>query len=247
MTDEPSTPQPSGEAQASENRRPARTGVLSRAMINELLANGQLIEKGSFLPKQVQSASYDLRLGQKCYLGSEKKIIMLSKDDPILTIPPQDVAVLSTVEKLKLPLNVIGRWNIRIGLIYQGVLLVSGPQVDPGYNDHLYCVLYNFSTNDVHLRYEDHIATIDFATTTDDCEPFPGNERKVFEDYVKFIHSQPMQFKQEMDLRLQEYRDRIDRAERLIGQAFQISVATALAVAALVIAFVALLLKGVLP
>ncbi len=197
-------------------------------------------DDGSILG-QVQPASYDLRLGAKCYLGDEQKIIQLDAKNPALCIPPQDVAILSTREVLHMPRDLIGRWNIRIGLIYKGVLLVSGPQVDPGYDGQLYCVVYNFSTKAVILKKDDHIATIDFVTTTPYREhtsrPFIQS-RKRFEDYIEFIQSQPREFVDETTEKLRVMGERLERAERLVIDALAVSVATTLAIAALIIAFV---------
>lgn len=146
--------------------------VLLRDEINYYVTNHDLIDKDSFNKDNLKPASYNLTLGTDCRLGGKPKT--LSKDKRYLQIPPYEVAVVSTQEKLKLPLFLIGRWNIRVTYAYEGLLWVGGPQVDPGYEGHLYAPIYNLSNRTVILEWHKPFATIDFVRTTPftkDSEP----------------------------------------------------------------------------
>jgi len=129
-----------------------------------------------FNPDNLRPANYDLSLGEECQIGG--KPIILSDDTSFLIIPAHQVAVVSTLEKINMPRFLIARWNLRVKLVYEGLLWVGGPQVDPGYQGKLYCPLYNLSNRAVMLRYKDPIFTIDFVRTT----PFNDND----EEYLKF-------------------------------------------------------------
>jgi deoxycytidine triphosphate deaminase len=112
----------------------------------------------------LEPASYHLRLGEECRVSGENR--NLSDENPKLVIPPHELAVVSTLEKLSIPGFLIARWNLRVTEVYEGLLWVGGPQVDPGYEGHLYCPLYNLSTRQVELRFKDPLFTVDFVRTT---------------------------------------------------------------------------------
>jgi len=155
---------------------PTIQGVLLSDAIQKYIRGVGLIQREDFDKEYLQAASYDLRLGSEYY--SSGQMHNLSKDDPIMWIEPHEVVVVRTYERLNIPRYMMGRWNIRIGLLYRGIVLVSGPQVDPGFNGRLCCTLYNLSTTSMKLHFLEHIGTIDFAKTS----PFhPNQECKRFE------------------------------------------------------------------
>jgi deoxycytidine triphosphate deaminase len=126
-----------------------------------------------FSEQQLKPASYRLTVGSRCSLGGERKT--LTDGDPI-TIPPFQVVVIETRETLNLPRDLIARWNIKVKLAYEGLIWAGGPQVDPGYQGHLFCPIYNLSRNPVTLAYGDEVAVIDFVATT----PFSVANRYLF-------------------------------------------------------------------
>jgi deoxycytidine triphosphate deaminase len=117
-----------------------------------------------FNKKNLKAASYDLTLGSECRLGG--KPIMLDEKNKYLEIPPYQVVVVSTAERLCIPRFLIGRWNLRVKHAYEGLLWVGGPQVDPGFSGNLYAPIYNMSNRNVILEWEKPFATIDFVRTT---------------------------------------------------------------------------------
>jgi len=149
--------------------------VLLRNEIRYYVSNHDLIDHESFNEDNLKPANYDLTLGSECRLGG--KPIILDDKNKYLKIPPFEVAVVSTREKLRLPLFLIGRWNIRVKYAYEGLLWVGGPQVDPGYEGHLYAPIYNLSNRTVILELFQPFATIDFVRTT----PYTKNSGPPFE------------------------------------------------------------------
>lgn len=73
-----------------------------------------------FDENHLKPASYDLTLGSECRLGG--KPILLDEKRPYLEIPPYEVAVISTNERLNIPRFLIGRWNLRVKFVYEGLL-----------------------------------------------------------------------------------------------------------------------------
>ena len=148
-----------------------------------------------FNEDNLKPASYDLTLGSSCRLGG--KPILLDRKKPYLIIPPYEVAVISTKETVKIPRFLIGRWNLRVRYVYEGLLWVGGPQVDPGYEGKLFCPLYNLSNRTVILEYEKTIATIDFVRTTPfrkGCEKFePKRDVTISDHDIHGLRSGPLE------------------------------------------------------
>lgn len=111
-------------------------------------------------------ARYELTLGEDYAIGGERKKLYNQPGRNELTIPPFQVAVVSTQETLNMPKFLIARWNLDIDFVYEGLLWVGGPQVDPGYYGKLFCPVYNLSHEPVKLKLGETIASIDFVKTT---------------------------------------------------------------------------------
>jgi hypothetical protein len=132
-----------------------------------------------------------------------------------LTIKPYQVAVIQTLETLNLPDFLIGRWNIRVKFAYKGLLWVGGAQVDPGFRGRLSCPIYNLSTQEVTLKYEEELAMIDFVTTT----PFQKGISKPFDwwDGKKLVFQEyPVDLQSGVENRLKTLDDSLDKSKKEI-------------------------------
>ena len=121
----------------------------------------------------LRAARYELRLGDEVHLGGAPR--RLNEDSPFLILKPHQVAVVKTHEFLRIPRFLIARWNLRVRMVYEGLLWVGGPQVDPGWAGHLYCPIYNLAERDIYLEYKQPIFTMDFVrvypTQTEQFKP----------------------------------------------------------------------------
>lgn len=142
-------------------------GVLLSDMIKLYVDEIGLIDP--FEPSSLKPASYGARLGFKYYINGQFGNLM---PDETLKIPPNSVAYVSFLERINMPYYMIGRFNLKIDLIYQGLILGTGPQVDPGFRGLLSCPLHNISSNEIGIEQGERFATIDFEKTT----PFAAGE-----------------------------------------------------------------------
>ncbi len=141
-----------------------------------------------FDPEYLRPAGYDLRVGNNYTKKGEPHT--LNKGGS-LTIDPYQVAIIQTLETLNMPEFLIGRWNIRVGLAYDGLLWVGGAQVDPGFQGYLSCPIYNLATEEVTLKHGQKLAMIDFVTTTSvrhDSKRFKL-KKYIFQDYNTKLQS----------------------------------------------------------
>lgn len=137
------------------------TGVLLSDAIAFYIEKSNLVENHE--PTCIKAASYALRLGSLYYQdGKFGKL----KDGETLVLKSNSLTFVSMLERVNIPLYMIARFNLKIDLIYQGILLGTGPQVDPGFRGNLSCPLHNISNNHVELSYGERFATIDFIKTS---------------------------------------------------------------------------------
>jgi deoxycytidine triphosphate deaminase len=112
----------------------------------------------------LKPASYELTLGPNCLVNGEIKV--LTDGDPWLEIPYNSIVFVSMGQWVRLPHYIAARFDLAIEFIYQGILLGTGPQVDPGFQGVLSCPLHNISSDAVHMRLGQPFAKMDFAKTS---------------------------------------------------------------------------------
>lgn len=159
------------------------------------------------------NASYDLRLGNEYYIPNdkteqeyfinhgtpilncpyrkkddEKQIYLCSKDNDILRIKPFTSIVISTYEKLDIPENVVGRFDLRIKWALQGLILQVGTQIEPGYKGRLFGLLHNFSKKEICIPLKSRFLTVEFSYTIKPISPIiKGKKRKPFNNLKDFL------------------------------------------------------------
>jgi hypothetical protein len=84
-------------------------------------------------------------------------------------VPSNSLVYIKLKQELRLPFYIIGRHNLKIRYVYKGLLLGTGPQVDPGFQGNLFIPLHNFTTSDVRVYINgkhSSFVSIDFVRTT---------------------------------------------------------------------------------
>jgi dCTP deaminase len=165
---------------------------LARSRIRELVnSDPPLFEQGTYDLRQLQQSSYDLRLGEEAYLVGADAPVFLSEDEPYLTIPPGQFAVLMCREKLNLPKQVMGFITLRNRLKMQGLVNISGFHVDPTFKGNLIFAVNNAGPSDIRLCFEEPTFTIFFADVSGDIESERPEQKKPLEgipvEYVQYL------------------------------------------------------------
>lgn len=81
-------------------------------------------------------------------------------------VPENSIVYIRLHQELRLPYYIIGRFNLKVSYTYKGLLLGTGPQVDPGYEGNLIIPLHNLTTTTVKLFIKKSFVTIDFVRTS---------------------------------------------------------------------------------
>lgn len=133
-------------------------GMIPRKLITALTKFGALLKDTS--EENISNSSYDLALGDEYYYKG--KIKNLSDKNPFMLIEPYDYAIVTSKEIANFPNDISGRFDLKVSLFCQGVILSNGTQVDPGFEGKLFCLLFNTSNSPVVLKRGQHYSTIEF-------------------------------------------------------------------------------------
>lgn len=163
-------------------------GGLSQDIIGLMLNCGMLLKNAD--STGIKGASYDLLLGDEYYYAG--KIEKLSDYNPFLTIEPYDYAIVSCKEIANMPRDVIAKFGLSVGLFCQGIILSNGPQIDPGFQGTLFCLLFNTSNRAVHLKRGKHYATIEFNKLIEPAQPYSGQYQNT-EKIIEYIPANALQ------------------------------------------------------
>jgi len=136
--------------------------MLSAERITRLSNEGEMIFP--FDPLRLKTAAYRLTVGPLYQVEGENG--ELTEPRSRFVIPPNSLAFVSVRERLRIPHYIAARFNLKIDFVYRGLLLGTGPQVDPGFQGILSFPLHNLSNNPIPLELGENIATIDFVKTT---------------------------------------------------------------------------------
>jgi len=121
-------------------------------------------------PECLQTANYDLELGEDVYVTTEKtptKLTAMGKDG-VVSIEPGEFGILMTNEYIFVPPDLMGFISIRLTHKQKGLVNISGFHVDPGFYGRLMFAVFNAGPNDVPLRYREPVFMIMFNKLTGD-------------------------------------------------------------------------------
>jgi deoxycytidine triphosphate deaminase len=142
---------------------------------------------------KLKHASYEACIGHNAFIygksGFEK--ITLTADG-YLRVPANEITFVESEVTFRLPRYIAARFNLQIKHVHRGLLLGTGPLVDPGFRGKLLVPLHNLTSEDYYLHKDDGFIWLEFTRTTyDEDRPEPyGNypEYKKISDGRQWLH-----------------------------------------------------------
>ena len=163
--------------------------ILTDRQIRETCQAGDIIIN-PFDDGQVQSATYDLRVGDQGATTSTKKLINI-KEEGYLSIAPGDFGVVMVFEKIELGPQYVARFGLRSKYARKGLIATTGPQIDPGYRGRLIIGVTNLTPKSISLPYKDDFVSVEFHRLEEPAtKPYDGPYQDKVElgpDEIEFI------------------------------------------------------------
>jgi len=169
--------------------------ILAHQDIIDAVGRGE-ISISNFDMACVESASYDMKMGDQAVTASAKKLIDVLKEGFII-IEPGDFGIVITNEMLTLDDQHVGRFGLKSKYSRKGLIATIGPQIDAGYSGKLIVGLTNLSPNPVVISHNEKLFTVEFhrlkePTTKPYNGPYQGKDRIDSDDIEEIINSSRM-------------------------------------------------------
>lgn len=150
--------------------------MLSDAEIREAM-RADLLHIEPLADECIQPASYDLRVGNEAFVsGSDEKTDVANRG--LVIIDPGEFAVLVTRERVRCGPQVAGQLGLESKYARQGLTLLSGPQVDPGFDGVLIVRVTNLAPRRITLAYEAPFLTCQFfKLSAPVAHPYSGSRQ----------------------------------------------------------------------
>lgn len=140
-----------------------------------------------FYPSALKSASYEAGLGKKLIVWDalgERKEETIHKGNPII-LRENSITFVQVEPCVRLPHYIALRFNLRITHVHRGLLLGTGPLVDPGFEGDLLIPLHNLTSSPYEIDTNEALIWIEFTKTTFDIK-VKEEEAEVPRKFVDF-------------------------------------------------------------
>lgn len=119
-----------------------------------------------FDPTKLKGASYDVPIEGKVIYWDENGVKTekyLIKNGDYFELSPNSIAFVTMQPYFRIPYYLALRFNLKITHIYKGLLLGTGPLVDPGFSGKLSIPLHNLTSNTYRFFKGDELITMEFT------------------------------------------------------------------------------------
>ena len=144
--------------------------ILGTTEIRKRLDAGEIFQQGTWDANYIKEASYALRVAEDGMMLAGEMYDPDSRKCPDwpITIQPGRLAILSTVERLRMPGDLVGRLGIRLDFAAKGLTGLMGIQVDPHYGaddngERLFIRVANFGNDDIKIDPGAPVFNIEFS------------------------------------------------------------------------------------
>lgn len=139
-----------------------KSRTLTRGMLQELVEEIGLISKETYSERCLSFNSYNVRIGCLIVFSGTGEIREL-KNNETFSIAPGAYVGITSRENFTFPLNVCGMIGTKRRFSYEGLILLTGNLVEPGYQGHLLFTVYNASNKPAFLQFEQTLCSIVFT------------------------------------------------------------------------------------
>jgi dUTPase len=118
---------------------------------------------------RLKDAAYEGRIGSVAYsyaAGKQRPEQVFGPTDKFLKVPANSILFVECDLDFRLPEFIALRFNLQIKHVHRGLLLGTGPLVDPGYWGKLCIPLHNLTDEDYFIHREDGLIWVEFTKTT---------------------------------------------------------------------------------
>jgi len=132
----------------------------------------------TFQEDRVKNCAYELSVGYQYYSTDLKNGLATVAEREQIIIRPGQLALLVTLERVKIPIGAIGFISMKFSAKMRGLINVSGFHVDPGFSGHLKFAVYNAGSKPAVFDPGSPLFQLWLADLSDAAEPYNGTHGK---------------------------------------------------------------------
>lgn len=191
----------------------------------------QILRGEAFDKRRLKSASYEICCKGEVFWSDssgEFRRQRIDEGQPFV-LEKNQIVFLSPDVAFCLPDYLAARFNLTISLVHKGLLLGTGPMVDPGFEGRLLIPLHNLTSSRVHLTASEGFIWVEFTKLSPYIArpdekfsfiPFPeSKKRRNVETY--FRESEGVPRRSSLQETLQIAIDAADKAQKALGAAVE--------------------------
>ncbi|HWO15800.1 MAG TPA: hypothetical protein VNM89_03710 [Solirubrobacterales bacterium] len=164
--------------------------LLNSADLFDYIATTGMIHPFDLNPLKVDEvlkpASCGIALGGECVYwsyessealdGEPKKTVRELDSAGVLELPPNSIVYAALSPTFRLPGYIAARFNLSIKYVYRGLLVGTGPLVDPGFSGRLRIPLHNLTSSTCSIPASDAVLWMEFTKLSFNAEWEGGGE-----------------------------------------------------------------------
>lgn len=185
-----------------------------------------------FNPDKLKPASYEIALGDEVLYwdenGEKTHLTELSSKNKV-PIRRNSITYVSVAAKFQLPYYIALRFNLSITHVHRGLLLGTGPLIDPGFNGKLMIPIHNLTTNDYTISPGDDLIAVEFTKLSEDIklddekmqDAYRKNVKKPdlsFDDYINSAIKPLKSVESSLEQTFREHKTAVDSAKKQAEQ-----------------------------
>lgn len=137
--------------------------VLSDGDIKRAINLREIKIEPALTKDQIQPATVDSPLGGKIFKTVPEPTVKVLSKGEFLNIEPSEFVEVLTYEYLELSNQISGRFGLKSEFTRKGLMLFSGPQIDPTFRGVLSVSLYNTSTRPITIMFKQTFCSVEFS------------------------------------------------------------------------------------
>lgn len=145
--------------------------LLSAEHIRDFVMSTGLISPFDGQGERLKKASYEGRIGEKAFVFEGAKLVPATFNDNKLYIAENSIVFVESDLDFRLPEYIAMRFNLHIEHVHRGLLLGTGPLVDPGFWGKLCIPLHNLTSEPYEISRETGLFWVEFTRTTSAVDP----------------------------------------------------------------------------
>ena len=142
--------------------------LLSQIEIEKYIRRTGLIYP--FSEERLKTASYEGRIGERVFIytttGERREILRDKFKGGYLKVPANSIVFVESDLDFHLPLYIGLRFNLQILHVHRGLLLGTGPLIDPGFRGKILIPLHNLTSRPHFINKDEGLIWVEFTKTT---------------------------------------------------------------------------------